>query len=119
MSQAYPVTRYVMVFDDCDGEVDEDLGTASVGVGECEATVDNCVDPAAAACEPGLPSDEVCDGLDNDWDGEVDEDLGTAGAGECEATVDNCVDAAAAACEPGLPSGEVPAFSTSSFKDML
>jgi hypothetical protein len=38
-------------------------------------------DGAESACEPGLPSDKVYDGLDNGGDGEVDEDLETTSCG--------------------------------------
>jgi hypothetical protein len=63
------------------------------GVGECDRTVDNCVDgaeatsvvPGTASCVPGTA---------------VDEDLSTTtcGVGECERTIDNCVDGAEVPC---------------------
>ncbi|MCP3996043.1 MAG: hypothetical protein GY722_13425 [bacterium] len=54
------------------------------------------------ACEPSIPSDEVCDGRDNDCDGETDEGLGTTtcGLGECDHTIDNCVAAETQTCDP-------------------
>ncbi len=87
-----------------------DLGEEACGVGECEMTVDLCVD---GQCVPGDPIDEVCDGLDNDCDEYVDEDLPVTptmcGAGECAAAgyamcvggdiVDDCM--------PGTPSAEI------------
>jgi hypothetical protein len=59
---------------DCDGEVDEDLGTTTCGLGVCEHTIDNCVNGEWQTCDPFEgASDEICDGLDNDCDGEVNE----------------------------------------------
>jgi hypothetical protein len=79
---------------DCDGEVDEDLGTTptACGVGECASTgVLECIGGTwVDSCTAGTPSPETCDGLDNDCDGEVDEGIRgritTCGVGECEAT---------------------------------
>ncbi len=89
-----PVAEVCDLLDnDCDGSVDEDLGTTTCGIGACVATVDNCVAGAVQTCIPGEPEAEVCDMIDNDCDGELDEELGTTtcGVGECEVTVDNCV----------------------------
>ncbi len=58
---------------DCDGRVDEGLGTVTCGVGECKVTVDTCVGGEEQECVPGRPANETCDGLDNDCDGKVDE----------------------------------------------
>jgi len=75
---------------DCDGLVDEDLGTTTCGVGACATTVENCVNGQLQVCEPLPPTEvEVCDGRDNDCDGEIDEGFSglgsscTTGIGEC------------------------------------
>jgi hypothetical protein len=62
--------------DDCDGTVDEDLGTVGCGVGACVATGPACTGGAPGACTPGTPlaDDSACDGIDGDCDGTVDED---------------------------------------------
>jgi hypothetical protein len=65
---------------DCDGEIDEgfDVGTpCSAGIGACfRPGVRVCSsDGTGTQCnaQPGSPSPEVCDHVDNDCDGEVDE----------------------------------------------
>ena len=88
---------------DCDGEVDEELGEVQCGKGECQHSQAYCEDGKPTICDPFAGAiEEVCDGLDNDCDSLVDEDLGTTtcGQGICEHTVDNCVDGAANACDP-------------------
>jgi len=59
---------------DCDGPVDEELGTVTCGVGECEHTVAVCVDGAPNDCDPleGAGA-EACDGEDDDCDGIADD----------------------------------------------
>ncbi|MGB0592445.1 MAG: MopE-related protein [Myxococcota bacterium] len=82
--------------DDCDGEIDEGFE----GLGEsCTEGDGACMNEGIIVCDPGgesaicsvsagEPSDELCDGLDNDCNGETDEgyDLGTTctvGEGAC------------------------------------
>jgi hypothetical protein len=75
---------------DCDGIVDDDPtdvgGACTVGVGACEATgTVVCVDGESQCdAEAGEPSEEVCDGGDNDCDGDIDED-GVCTPISCEA----------------------------------
>jgi hypothetical protein len=61
------------VDNDCDGEVDEGLGTLTCGVGVCITTVDVCIDSIRQECIPGVPTEEICDGVDNNCNGLVDE----------------------------------------------
>ena len=94
---------------DCDGSSDEDfpLGEACVvGVGECQNSGQKiCAeDHTGAVCNVGPldPTDEICDGLDNDCDEETDEELEpiTCGKGECVHTVVACVAGVPQACDP-------------------
>ncbi|MBM4353830.1 MAG: hypothetical protein FJ109_08545 [Deltaproteobacteria bacterium] len=61
--------------DDCDGDVDEELGGGACQVvsrfGACPG-LDVCTD-GKLTCEGKEPKAEVCDGEDNDCDGEVDD----------------------------------------------
>lgn len=75
--------------DDCNGEVDEDLGTLACGVGACTRTVAACVNGQPGQCTPGSPSPETCNGVDDDCDGTTDNgfDIGascTVGIGACQ-----------------------------------
>ncbi len=102
--------------DDCDGEVDEDIGLdapCTVGVGACAAPgqpvcgVEGEVVCAGRAGEPAAA--EACNGVDDDCDGTTDEgfDLGVAcsvGVGACAAegvTVCGADDGVVCGAEPG------------------
>ncbi len=94
--------------DDCDGAVDQGLGTTTCGVGACTVTVNNCVEGVSQSCVPGPKADETCDGIDNDCDETTDEELGTTtcGVGACTVTVDNCVEGLSQSCVPGPKADE-------------
>ncbi len=65
--------------EDCDGAVDEDFEPGAI----CQVGVGACARDGAWACagdgtrfcdgEPGQPTDEICNGADDDCDGETDE----------------------------------------------
>jgi subtilisin-like proprotein convertase family protein len=113
------------VDNDCDDEVDEgceclagDTRTCYTGpegtkdVGACKAGTQAC-NPATntfGACsgERG-PTEESCNGADDDCDGEVDEDIPDleCGIGACAATVAGCDNGQPGQCVPGQPIGEV------------
>jgi hypothetical protein len=59
--------------DDGDGQIDEDLGTFSAGLGVCRTTVPACTNGTLGIPTPGAPSNEVSNGLDDNCNGEVDE----------------------------------------------
>jgi len=84
------------VDNDCDTETDEPDEDAQLGgvcyagdeetrdVGDCRAGVQHCVDGELTAClGEVLPTEEICDGRDNDCDGEADEGLEHAVECEC------------------------------------
>lgn len=92
---------------DCDGLIDEDLGSQTCGEGVCENTVMNCLNGALQTCAPNWAKQigEVCNGLDNDCDGMTDEDdsglpIATScytgswdlvGTGVCKAGIRECI----------------------------
>jgi hypothetical protein len=78
------------VDNDCDGYIDEDiLPTPTIcGVGACASVGElTCYQGIPTdTCQPGTPSPESCDNVDNDCDGAVDEELTnptTCGYGVC------------------------------------
>ena len=92
----------------CDGNIDEDLGEVTCGKGQCLHTQLYCVDGKIAVCDPFLgAAGETCDTLDNDCDGLADEELGstTCGLGVCEHTIDNCIGGLPQVCNPLEGSG--------------
>ena len=79
---------------DCDGQIDEDLGKTTCGVGACEVTIDNCIDGVVQTCTPGTPTTETCNGIDEDCDGLIDEELtqqcGSSDVGACQLGTQIC-----------------------------
>jgi hypothetical protein len=88
---------------DCDGVVDEgfDKGAqCSVGVGVCKNDgVKQCAPDGSVTCSvlPKPPSNEICDGVDNDCDGVIDEENPNKGpmvdqCGVCKGDGKSCLD---------------------------
>ena len=94
--------------DDCDGRIDEELGSTTCGVGECTITLANCVAGRPQACVPRPPSMELCNLRDDDCDGSIDDlpDL-ACGIGACAATASACTGGMPGVCVPGAPAPEV------------
>ncbi len=104
----------------CNDEIDEgdacgvcedgDERDVSCGIGECAATgSETCVDGQWAdnTCVPGTPTEEICDGLDNNCNGEADDGIEpaatTCGVGACAGNtgVQECTDGTAIdSCDP-------------------
>ncbi|MFN3200699.1 MAG: MopE-related protein [Bradymonadia bacterium] len=79
---------------DCDGDVDEDLGLGdlcTLGIGQCVAEGQLICGDNAVLCnaEPLQPSPEQCNGLDDDCDAEIDEAFPALG-GECAVGLGFC-----------------------------
>ena len=62
------------VDDNCDGLVDNaDWGTISCGTGACRRTYSTCISGVVnSRCQPGSPTVETCNGIDDDCDGVID-----------------------------------------------
>ncbi|MBN1497417.1 MAG: hypothetical protein JXA07_11645 [Spirochaetes bacterium] len=115
---------------DCDGVFDADSSSnyltqscydgdpQTIDVGECRAGIQTCLDGYWGACAGQvLPSEEVCDGEDNDCDADYDENLTracytgpfeTRNEGLCQDGTQTCFAGEWGACEGEvLPSEEI------------
>ena len=100
---------------DCDEDIDEEMGSVTCGLGACEVTQESCVEGVPQECVPTAGAPELCDGEDNNCDGLVDEpwpDLGLScqvGAGLCLAEGTNVCDGTTMVCDavPGETQDEV------------
>ncbi|MBM4355446.1 MAG: hypothetical protein FJ109_16940 [Deltaproteobacteria bacterium] len=91
------------VDDDCDAQVDEDIGMLACGKGECFHSVPVCSGGLMQICNPSEGAKpEVCDGKDNDCDGVVDDELGwaTCGLGACLHSTPKCSAGKPSDCDP-------------------
>jgi hypothetical protein len=93
--------------EDCDGDVDEELGEGFCGVGACRRAVPFCQNGRPVGCTPGEAAAESCNGIDDDCDGDTDEDLTgeVCGVGACAAAA-TCSGGSWSACVPGTPAAE-------------
>ena len=106
---------------DCDGttdNIDRASTVCGAGVGDCGPNIWGCSDGTSVCLPVGTPSEEECDGRDNDCDGETDEGLvrvcytggvGTVGVGACVAGFHVCSHGTWGQCYGEVvPSAETP-----------
>lgn len=62
------------VDNDCNGLVDDGLGTSTCGHGACQVTINNCQNGQTQTCQPDMSKAtvETCNNQDDDCDGVVD-----------------------------------------------
>jgi hypothetical protein len=101
------------VDNNCDGQVDEGLGTKMCGVGACSNEVPSCVNGQPNTCVPGEPSAEACDEIDNNCDGVADDgdpgggvDCDTGKLGACAAGTTACDGGSVVCNQTTMPSDE-------------
>ncbi len=100
----------------CNGLIDDGFNVGGIcisGEGVCarEGRRRCRADGRGVDCDAqaGVPSREICDGLDNDCNGRVDDGLGEVhcGVGACRRTIASCREGAQKICTPGEPGVEL------------
>jgi putative metal-binding protein len=93
--------------DDCNGQIDDGLGSGTCGTGACMRVVPNCMNGQPVACSAGSGASETCNGVDDDCDGVVDNGVAgpSCGVGACMRSA-ACTNGHLEACTPGEPSME-------------
>ncbi|MBS3138832.1 VCBS repeat-containing protein [Candidatus Woesearchaeota archaeon] len=68
----------------CNAQIDENLGSTTCGIGLCQRTMNSCVNGQALACVPNTPTLELCrTGADENCNGQIDEASCTPHARDC------------------------------------
>lgn len=80
-----------------------DVGTCEPGLQQCDA-IDLDLGVWGDCSDETFPTDEICDGFDNDCDGETDEDQGetNCGMGVCNHDEPNCIEGVPNNCDPDV-----------------
>jgi MYXO-CTERM domain-containing protein len=99
----------------CDGTIDEGCActtgqTQPCGQtkGACKAGLQTCQNGTWSTCSGAVePTQEVCDGIDNDCDGQTDEDLSRSCKSTCGPGVEICSKGVWASCTAPKPTAEI------------
>ena len=102
---------------DCNESVDDEIAAipTTCGIGACAATGQLTCQSGVLidSCLPGSPTDEVCDGFDDNCNGVVDDDipavLTTCGVGACVSEGEQTCESGELvdSCVPGDPASEI------------
>src|SRR5262249_1205303 len=88
--------------DNCNGQVDDGLGTPVCGGGAGQNVTQDCGAGEPQVAGPGLPPTGTCDGINDHCNGQIDDGLGTisCGLGECLNVVPACKNGQPNVCNP-------------------